>query len=79
MIGQCLAQRGHGETRVGVNRHRGGRVALQLLGIDVDANDLDIIAEPNYIQIGSGKSRTENDKIKIISPYVVIESDGSND
>ena len=30
----------------------------------VDANDLGIIAEPNYIQIGSGQSRTTNDNVK---------------
>ena len=30
---------------------------------EVDANDLDMIAEPNYLQIGSGDSETYNDKI----------------
>ena len=30
----------------------------------VDANDLELIAEPNYLQIGSGHSKTKNDKIK---------------
>jgi len=44
----------------------------------VDANDLDMIADPNYIQIGSGSSRTNNDKVKasaIISGVpVTVES-----
>jgi hypothetical protein len=30
----------------------------------VDANDIELIAEPNYIQIGSGQTKTKNDKIK---------------
>ena len=30
----------------------------------VDANDIGLIAEPNYIQIGSGKGKTSNDKLK---------------
>lgn len=31
----------------------------------VDANDIDVIVEPNYVQIGSGSSRTNNDDIKL--------------
>ena len=31
----------------------------------VDANDIDMISEPNYLQIGSGNSRTRNDNIKL--------------
>ena len=45
----------------------------------VDANDLDIIAEPNYIQIGSGQTKTKNDKVKasvIISGVPVILETG---
>ena len=38
----------------------------------VDANDIDLIAEPNYIQIGSGKSKTKNDSIEAIIPAVGI-------
>ncbi len=38
----------------------------------VDANDLDLIAEPNYLQVGSGSSRTKNDKIEAIVPGVGI-------
>jgi len=30
----------------------------------VDANDIDIIVEPNYVQIGSGTSKTRNDNLK---------------
>ena len=45
---------------------------------EVDANDLDMIAEPNYLQIGSGDSRTKNDKIKASTVVggvpVIIES-----
>jgi hypothetical protein len=42
----------------------------------VDANDIELIAEPDYLQIGSGHSRTENDKIEAIIPGVgVIKSE----
>jgi hypothetical protein len=41
----------------------------------VDANDLDIIAEPNYVQIGSGQTKTKNDKIKATTIYGIIESE----
>ena len=40
-----------------------------------DANDLDMIAEPNYLQIGSGQTRTKNDPIKAITPYGVVEKE----
>ena len=40
----------------------------------VDANDLDIIAEPNYVQIGSGQTKTRNDKVKAITTIGIIES-----
>ena len=40
----------------------------------VDANDLNIIAEPNYIQIGSGQSKSDNDNIKVTTPYGVVET-----
>lgn len=44
----------------------------------VDANDLYMISEPNYLEIGSGDSKTENDKIKasalIGTVPVVVES-----
>lgn len=40
----------------------------------VDANDLDLISEPNYLQIGSGLSRTKNDKIKVATPYMIGET-----
>ncbi len=43
---------------------------------EVDANDLDMIAEPNYLQIGSGNSKSRNDKVKVIvPPYGMIETE----
>jgi hypothetical protein len=33
------------------------------IGKVVDANDLYMISDPNYLEIGSGESRTKNDKI----------------
>jgi hypothetical protein len=44
----------------------------------VDANDIDLIAEPNYIQIGSGKSRTRNDNATILTPAVVVKTDSNS-
>lgn len=40
----------------------------------VDANDIELIAEPNYLQIGSGHSKTSNDSVRIITPSVIIET-----
>ena len=49
----------------------------------VDANDLDIIAEPNYVQIGSGQTKTQNDSIKasaiIGGVPIVIESEAKDE
>lgn len=39
----------------------------------VDANDIELIAEPNYLQIGSGVSKTTNDKIRVITPGVGVK------
>ena len=39
-------------------------VLIVTLFKEVDANDLDMIAEPNYLQIGSGVSKTKNDNLK---------------
>ena len=39
-------------------------VFIASVGKVVDANDLYMISEPNYIEIGSGESETINDKIK---------------
>jgi hypothetical protein len=34
-----------------------------------------MIAEPNYLQIGSGTSRTKNDNVRVITPYGIVESE----
>ncbi len=57
----------------------GNDVFVATLFKTVDANDLDIIAEPNYFQIGSGDSETENDSVKLKALVggvpVILESD----
>jgi hypothetical protein len=40
----------------------------------VDANDLYVISEPNYLEIGSGVSKTKNDKLKAVTPYGIVET-----
>jgi hypothetical protein len=40
----------------------------------VDANDLGLIAEPNYVQIGSGQTKTKNNKVKAITTIGIYES-----
>ena len=41
-----------------------------------DVDGLELMADPNGIQIGSGQSRTENDKLKVIAPAVgIIETE----
>jgi hypothetical protein len=40
----------------------------------VDANDIELIAEPDYIQIGSGQTKTKNDNVTVISPAGGIKS-----
>jgi hypothetical protein len=37
----------------------------------VDANDLSVVV--NKTKIGSGQTKTQNDKIKAITPYGVVE------
>jgi hypothetical protein len=39
-------------------------VFIATVGKVVDANDLYMISDPCYLEIGSGESRTKNDKIK---------------
>jgi hypothetical protein len=39
----------------------------------VDANDLSVVV--NKTKIGSGQTKTKNDKIKAITPYGVVETD----
>ena len=41
----------------------------------VDANDIALVADPNGTKIGSGVSKTQNDKIKAITPYGVLETE----
>jgi len=40
----------------------------------VDADDLGIIAEPNYTQVGSSRAKTKNDRVKVIVPPYVVET-----
>ena len=40
----------------------------------VDANDIAVVADPNGTKIGSGVSRTENDKLKVITPGLIGET-----
>jgi hypothetical protein len=40
----------------------------------VEAKDLGLVADPNSTRIGSGQTKTENDKIKAITPYGIVET-----
>jgi hypothetical protein len=48
----------------------------------IDANEVEVIVEPNYVQIGSGNSRTNNDTIKLRTIIggvpVSLESESTN-
>jgi hypothetical protein len=41
----------------------------------VDANNLIIVADPNQTRIGSGQTKTRNDKVKAITTIGIIESE----
>jgi hypothetical protein len=40
-----------------------------------DANDISMIAEPNYLEIGGSRGKTENDKIKLTTIYGIVEKE----
>jgi hypothetical protein len=42
-----------------------------------DANDVEMIADPNYVQIGGSIIKSKNDSIKVITPSVILET-GNN-
>ncbi len=39
-----------------------------------DAFDIEMIAEPNYLQIGAGILKTRNSSVSVITPAVVVRT-----
>jgi hypothetical protein len=46
---------------------------------NVDAGDIEMIAEPNYLQMGSSTLKSTNDKITVATPAVIVSTEVVNE